>query len=161
LQRIHEEEEVEERLEEPGEEDHPGAPVDHGVPLDDEEAAQRRPPGSRQARACDELGHQTTSLRRYVIRAAAKASATHPSRYRRCIRSSHGRTSPRVRSRQSVTPCQSGVSQATTSSGAGSFEIGKNVPENRNIGRITKRKIATKVTSVLVCAAQAAIGVEK
>ena len=67
-------------------------------------------------------------------------------------------TSPSVRSRHSVTPCHSGVSHAITSSGAGSVEIGKNVPEKRNIGRIRKRKIATNETSVCVCAAQAAIG---
>ena len=47
-----------------------------------------------------------------------------------------------------------------TSSAVGGVEIGKNVPEKRNIGRITKRKIAMNETSVCVCAAQAAIGAE-
>ena len=38
--------------------------------------------------------------------------------------------------------------------------IGKNVPEKRNIGRMTKRKIATNDASFSVCAPHAAIGVE-
>ncbi len=42
----------------------------------------------------------------------------------------------------------------------GRLEIGKKVPENRNIGRITKRKIATNETSFCACAAHAAIGAE-
>ncbi len=54
-ERVDEEEEVEERLEEAGEQDHPGPAVDHDVPLDDQQAADRRPRRSRQAGACDEL----------------------------------------------------------------------------------------------------------
>ena len=76
------------------------------------------------------------------------------------MRSCATEMSPSVRSRQRVTPCHSGVNHAITSSGAGSVEIGKNVPEKRNIGRIRKRKIATNEASVCVWAAQAAIGAE-
>src|SRR5262249_60192490 len=64
LERVDEEEEVEERLEEPGEEDHPGPAVHHHVPLDNEEAADRRASRGRQSCACDELSH-TTSLPPY------------------------------------------------------------------------------------------------
>ena len=73
---------------------------------------------------------------------------------------SQGATSPRVSIRQRSTPCQSGVRYASTSSGAGRRSIGKNVPEKRNIGRMTKRKIATNEASVSVCAPQAAMGAE-
>ena len=72
---------------------------------------------------------------------------------------SSGDTVPSVRSRQSVTPCQSGVNHAITSSGAGRLEIGKNVPEKRNIGRMTNRKIAMNETIDSVRAAHAASGV--
>ena len=50
------------------------------------------------------------------------------------------------------------MNHAITSSGVGRLEIGKNVPEKRNIGRITKRKIAMNETSISVRAAQAASG---
>src|SRR5215211_4526161 len=46
---------------------------------------------------------------------------------------------PVARSRQSDTPCQSGVAHATGSSQLGSCETGKNTPENRNIGISTNR----------------------
>jgi hypothetical protein len=39
--------------------------------------------------------------------------------------------------------------------------IGKNVPENRNIGTIRKRKMVTNVRSSSTVAASAAIGIEK
>ena len=39
-----------------------------------------------------------------------------------------------------------GVNHAMTSSGLGRVEIGKNVPEKRNIGRMRKRKIAMNDT---------------
>ena len=72
LQRVDEEEEVEERLEEAGEEDHPRPAVDHDVPLDEQQAAaararrravRRRP--SDVARSSDERASC-----RYVNRAA-------------------------------------------------------------------------------------------
>src|SRR6185503_10157440 len=118
LQWVDEEEEIEERLEEAGEQDHPGPPVNHDVPLDDQQAPECGPRWSRQASTCDELAHQTTSLLRYVIRAASSPTVTHATRYARWRKSS-GETSPSVRSRHSVTPCQSGVNQAITSSGVG------------------------------------------
>ena len=60
--------------------------------------------------------------------------------------------------RQSSTPCQSGV-VGDSSNASGSCETGKNVPENRNIGTIRKRKIVTKVLSFSTLA-ERAIGIE-
>ncbi len=67
---------------------------------------------------------------------------------------------PSISPRQSSTPCQIGVTYATSSSTSGICETGKNVPEKRNIGTITKRKIGGKLASDSVVAAYAAIGIE-
>src|SRR4051812_29711039 len=63
--------------------------------------------------------------------------------------------------RQSSTPCQIGVTYATSSKASGSWETGKNVPEKRNIGTIRKRKTGTKARASSTAAASAAIGIEK
>ena len=65
-------------------------------------------------------------------------------------------TSPRARS----TPCQRGVAYATHSRTVGRRATGKNVPENRNIGTIAKRRIALNALSDSAVAAYAAIGAE-
>src|SRR3954466_804612 len=62
--------------------------------------------------------------------------------------------SPRVR----ATPWNSGVSQANAWSAAGSELIGKNVPENRNIGVMPNRKIVVNRFGVFWVAENAAIG---
>ena len=62
---------------------------------------------------------------------------------------------PRVR----ATPWNSGVSQASAWSAAGSVVTGKNVPENRNSGVIPNRKIAANRLGVFCVAENAAIGV--
>src|SRR3970282_1343481 len=71
-----------------------------------------------------------------------------------------GGTSPSVSWRQRSTPCQRGVTYANHWIAVGSWEIGKKIPENRNIGRIAKRKMATKDVSSSVFAPQAASGAE-
>ena len=76
-------------------------------------------------------------------------------------RAAQGSTVPSVSIRQSSTPCQIGVRYAISSNPSGSCEIGKKVPEKRNIGTIRKRKIVTKVRSSSTRAASAAIGIEK
>ena len=67
---------------------------------------------------------------------------------------------PSISPRQSSTPCQIGVTYATSSSTSGICETGKNVPEKRNIGTITKRKIGGKPLRSRCVAAYAAIGIE-
>src|SRR3954454_8025000 len=62
--------------------------------------------------------------------------------------------SPRVK----ATPWNSGVSQAKAWSAAGSELIGKNVPENRNIGVMPNRKIVVNRFGVFCVAENAAIG---
>src|SRR5688500_2500964 len=62
--------------------------------------------------------------------------------------------------RQSSTPCQIGVTAATTSNASGSWETGKKVPEKRNIGTIRKRNIVTKTRSSSTRAESAASGIE-
>ena len=120
-ERVDEEEEVEERLEEAGEEDHPRPAVDHDVALDDQQAADRRP---RRARSGVRVRRARVIRRRASAGTCIRASDEPDrrrtrARYARCTRSLRATTSPSVRSRQSVTPCQSGVSHAMTSSGAG------------------------------------------
>ena len=66
---------------------------------------------------------------------------------RRGRRSAAGSMSPVARLRQSATPCQSGVAQASGSSQSGSCEIGKKVPEKRKSGTSPKRKIAASHSS--------------
>ena len=56
--------EVEKRLEEAGEEDHPDPPVHHHVPLDDQEPAYARPGRCGERGAGDVFRHQRRSLRR-------------------------------------------------------------------------------------------------
>ena len=51
-------------------------------------------------------------------------------------------TMPSDSARASATPCHSGSSHAIHWICAGSWSIGKNVPENRNSGVIPKRQIA-------------------
>ena len=68
---------------------------------------------------------------------------------------------PSVSIRQSSTPCQIGVSEREQLEPERQLRDGKNVPENRNIGTITKRKIGGKVASFSTRAASAAIGIEK
>ena len=66
---------------------------------------------------------------------------------------------PSISPRHRSTPCQSGVSVGERArEPSGSWETGKNVPENRNIGMITKRKIGGERGSPSVVAAKAAIG---
>ena len=65
---------------------------------------------------------------------------------------------PKARPRLSSTPCHSGDSQATGWIAAGRFEIGKNVPENRNSGVIPKRNTALNFSGVRWVAENAAIG---
>src|SRR3990172_13088122 len=72
----------------------------------------------------------------------------------------HFATSPSVSWRQRSTPCQSGVAYANHWIAVGSWVIGKKIPENRNIGRIAKRKMATKDVSSSVFAPHAASGAE-
>jgi hypothetical protein len=46
---------------------------------------------------------------------------------------------PSIASRLRSTPCQSGRAYATQRSTAGSSSIGKNTPENSDMGRIANR----------------------
>ena len=62
---------------------------------------------------------------------------------RRAPAASGASTLPVARPRESATPCQSGVTHASGSTRSGSCSTGKNVPEKRNSGTSTKRKIAT------------------
>ena len=56
-----------------------------------------------------------------------------------CTTWRHHGVPPRAMPRHRLTPWKSGVNQATTSSGAGSSDTLKNVPEKRNIGMTTNR----------------------
>ncbi len=60
LERVDEEEEVEQRLEEAREQDHPGPAVHHCVPLDEQETADARPGGCDERRPDDVVGHRTS-----------------------------------------------------------------------------------------------------
>ena len=67
---------------------------------------------------------------------------------------------PRESSRESTTPCQSGVTYATCSSTGGSCSTGKNTPPKRNSGVTTKRNSAAKPASLSLTAAKATTGAE-
>src|SRR2546425_6100294 len=92
-------EEVEERLEQAGEDDHPRPAVDHQVALEEQ-----APPAAR-----DRVGAQVNNLRPYVRRAHARPTTPKSARYATWPSARSGSTVPRVSPRQRSTPCQSGV----------------------------------------------------
>src|SRR5918994_1993198 len=67
-------------------------------------------------------------------------------------------TAPRVSPRTSSTPWNNGVSHAARASASGNLLIGKNTPENRNSGVMTKRNSTLKVLEFFRVAAYAMIG---
>ena len=106
--------------------------------------------GAVSARACDELAHpddQPPAVRHPRQRGPA---VTHASEVRRgAARSSRRDVAEReVAAQRHAMPERREPRDHLGAASAG-FEIGKNVPEKRNIGRIRKRKIAMNETSVL------------
>ena len=158
-ERIDEEEQVEERLEETGEEDHPRPAIDHDVALDDQQAADRRPPGTSTRRACDELGHQTTSLRRYVMPREREAR---PSTNARCTprwpRSPRARRPEReVAAQRHAVPQRREPRETRAERAARDREERPREEEHREDQEPEDRD---ERHLVLACAAQAAIGEE-
>src|SRR5437868_961905 len=66
---------------------------------------------------------------------------------------------PRHKVRHRSTPCHSGVQYAIHWRPTGNCEIGKNVPENRNIGMMPNRRIVLRLVSRSIDALNAQMGV--
>ena len=123
------------RLGETGAEHEPHAPVGEHVAFDD---------------ARREAGRDHAASRRVNVRVPAyQPAATHADEHARRARTTRAvrgrRSSPIARARRRATAARG---TASGSSQSGSSETGKNVPENRNSGRIPSRMITGNAKSV-------------
>src|SRR5450759_2519704 len=137
-------EQVEQRLEEAGQDHHPAIPVDEEVALDQEQRASPAEAGWEDAPEGGQLQHRQRSSRRRnmtnIATAPPTANVVRTTTWATCTSGScHAVSSASDRARS--TPCHSGSSQASGRMIAGSCSIGKNVPENRNRGVMPKRQI--------------------
>src|SRR5262249_20947123 len=121
-------EEIEQRLGEAGEEDHPHAAVGEHVALDDMD---------------EERGHCDSFLVNERV-PERQPAITHAASTATCTTAGQKSIDPVVAPRHSSTPCHNGDSTHNGWSASGSWEIGKNVPENRNSGKIPIRMISGK-----------------
>src|SRR5439155_3231845 len=134
--------EVQEWLDESGEEDHPLAPVRQHVALDD----------------VDEEGAHCVSF--FVNERVPQyhPAMTHATSTATCVTAGKKPMDPVIAPRHSSTPCQRGDSQDSRCSASGSCETGKNVPENRNSGMMPIRRITGNRASVSCVAENAVSG---
>src|SRR6266542_5396569 len=133
---------VQQRLGEAGEEDHPLAPVCEHVSLDDVQEERR---------------HCASFLVNVRVPQSHPA-ATHAASTTTCPIAGPTSIDPVVAPRHSSTPCHSGERTESGRRAAGSCEIGKNVPENRNSGITPSRMINGKRASVSWLAENAVSG---
>src|SRR4051794_21596663 len=159
-------EQVEDRLQEAGDEQLPLALGRRVVAQDDKAAALQRPQGrvgGRRARAAPRrhLVTHRASLRARVRSATYQPTTSTATRTIVLIaavdRSTVSRQSIRVR----LTPCHSGVSLATTSPTVPRLLIGKNEPEKRNRGTSPSRKIRPNDASLRTWALNANVQAAK
>src|SRR5205823_3555088 len=138
-------EQVQQWLREPGEEDHPLAPVRQHVALDD----------------VDEEGAHCVSF--FVNERVPQyhPAMTHATRTATCTTAGKKSMDPVIAPRHSSTPCHSGDSQQSRWSASGSCETGKNVPENRKSGMMPMRRTTGNRASVSCVAENAVSGAAK
>src|SRR5207249_10877396 len=131
-------EQVEQRLEKAGDDEHPVAPVEDRVALHQVRGATDggwlRPAAGRQGRDHFESRRRIVMLAATIPTVAYASSTTTSTPADDVIR-------PMVRPRASATPCASGVSQAIPWRTNGSWWIGKNAPPRRKSGVMMKRPI--------------------
>src|SRR5262249_20478247 len=130
------------RLGEAGEEDHPHPPVGEDVALDHMQ---------------EERGHCANFLENERL-PQRQPAITHAASTAMCATAGQRSIDPVRAPRQSSPPSHNGASTHRGWSTSGSWEIGKNVPENRNRGRMPIRMISGKRASVSWVAANAVRG---